>query len=111
MQNQAHFSGFVPEGGGAENNDELHDAVCFYANAKLARYLTRVTADVEYGDRLERVLFNTILGALDRDDDGSYLYYSDYQAHATRAITSASGRAARDAAAIGGGFPAQFAFP
>lgn len=51
---------------------------CFYASAKLARYLTMFTGDAKYGDGLERVLFNTILGALDPDDDGGYFYYSDY---------------------------------
>jgi DUF1680 family protein len=55
---------------------------CFYAHAKLARYLTLFTGDAKYGDGLERVLFNTILGALDPDDDGGYFYYSDYQANA-----------------------------
>jgi len=57
---------------------------CFYAHAKLARYLTSFTADAKYGDGLERVLFNTILGALDPDDDGGYFYYSDYQAKARK---------------------------
>jgi DUF1680 family protein len=57
---------------------------CFYAHAKLARYLTAFTGDAKYGDGLERVLFNTILGALDPDDDGSYFYYSDYQAKARK---------------------------
>lgn len=55
---------------------------CFYANAKLARYLTTFTGEAKYGDGLERVLLNTILGALDPDDDGGYFYYSDYQAGA-----------------------------
>jgi DUF1680 family protein len=57
---------------------------CFYAHAKLARYLTSFTGDAKYGDGLERVLYNTILGALDPDDDGGYFYYSDYQAHAQK---------------------------
>jgi len=57
---------------------------CFYAHAKLARYLTCFTGDAKYGDGLERVLFNTILGALDPDDDGGYFYYSDYQAGARK---------------------------
>lgn len=57
---------------------------CFYAHAKLARYLTSFTGDAKYGDGLERVLFNTILGALDPDDDGGYFYYSDYQAKARK---------------------------
>jgi len=57
---------------------------CFYAHAKLARYLTAFTGDSRYGDGLERVLLNTILGALDPDDDGGYFYYSDYQARARK---------------------------
>jgi DUF1680 family protein len=57
---------------------------CFYAHAKLARYLMSFTGDAKYGDGLERVLLNTILGALDPDDDGGYFYYSDYQAKARK---------------------------
>jgi DUF1680 family protein len=57
---------------------------CFYAHAKLARYLTSFTGEAKYGDGLERVLLNTILGALDPDDDGGYFYYSDYQGHARK---------------------------
>jgi DUF1680 family protein len=57
---------------------------CFYAWAKLARYLTSFTGEAKYGDGLELALLNTILGALDPDDDGSYFYYSDYQAHARK---------------------------
>lgn len=57
---------------------------CFYAHSKLARYLMAFTGDAKYGDGLERVLFNTILGALDPDDDGDYFYYSDYHAHARK---------------------------
>ncbi len=53
---------------------------CFYAYSRLARYLTSFTGDSKYGDGLERSLFNTILGALDPDDDGGYFYYSDYHA-------------------------------
>ena len=57
---------------------------CFYAHAKLARYLMAFTGEAKYGDGLERVLINTILGALDPDDDGGYFYYSDYQAKARK---------------------------
>jgi len=57
---------------------------CFYAYAKLARYLTCFTGDARYGDGLERALLNTILGALDPDDDGGYFYYSDYHAGARK---------------------------
>ena len=57
---------------------------CFYAQAKLARYLMAFTGDAKYGDGLERVLYNTILGALDPDDDGGYFYYSDYHSRARK---------------------------
>jgi hypothetical protein len=50
----------------------------YYAHSKLARYLLGFTADPRYGDGLERVLFNTILGARDPNDNGEYFYYSDY---------------------------------
>ena len=49
-----------------------------YAHLKLARYLLRVTAEARYGDSLERVLYNTILGVKDPQGDGHVFYYSDY---------------------------------
>ena len=67
---------------------------CFYAHAKLARYLMGFTGDARYGDGLERVLLNTILGALDPDDDGGYFYYSDYQARARKGYYHRNGPAA-----------------
>ncbi len=65
-------------------HDHFETPCCFYAHAKLARYLTCFTGDARYGDGLERVLLNTILGALDPDDDGGYFYYSDYHARAAK---------------------------
>lgn len=49
-----------------------------YAHFKLTRYLLRVTRDSRYGDSMERVLYNTILGAKPLLEDGSSFYYSDY---------------------------------
>ena len=49
-----------------------------YAHLKLARYLLRFTGESRYGDGLERVLFNTVLGARDPGADGRFFYYSDY---------------------------------
>lgn len=49
-----------------------------YAHFKLARYLLRFTGEARYGDGLERVLYNTILGAKDPSGDGHFFYYSDY---------------------------------
>ena len=67
-----------------KTRDHFETPCCFYAWAKLARYLTAFTGEARYGDGLERALFNTILGALDPDDDGGYFYYSDYQANARK---------------------------
>jgi uncharacterized protein len=49
-----------------------------YAHFKLGRYLLRFTADARYGDGIERVLYNTVLGAKDPKGDGYFFYYSDY---------------------------------
>ncbi len=49
-----------------------------YAHFKLARYLLRVTRDSRYGDSMERIMYNTILGAKPLLADGSTFYYSDY---------------------------------
>jgi DUF1680 family protein len=49
-----------------------------YAHFKLARYLLRFTGEARYGDGLERVLYNTVLGAKDPSRDGHFFYYSDY---------------------------------
>lgn len=49
-----------------------------YAHFKLSRYLLRVTRDGRYGDSLERVLYNTVLGAKRLEPDGRAFYYSDY---------------------------------
>jgi DUF1680 family protein len=49
-----------------------------YAHFKLTRYLLRVTRDARYGDSMERVMYNTVLGAKPLRADGSTFYYSDY---------------------------------
>ena len=64
--------------------DHFETPCCYYAHSKLARYLLRFTGESRYADGLEQVLFNTILGAIDPDDDGGYFYYSDYQAGARK---------------------------
>ena len=54
-----------------------------YAHFKLTRYLMRVTRDSRYGDSMERVMYNTVLGAKPLLADGSTFYYSDcnFQGH------------------------------
>ncbi len=49
-----------------------------YGHFKIARYLMTVSGDSRYGDSMERVLYNTILGAKPLLQDGSSFYYSDY---------------------------------
>src|SRR5215469_12012686 len=49
-----------------------------YGHFKITRYLLRVTQDAKYGDSMERVLYNTILGAWPIQADGTSFYYSDY---------------------------------
>ncbi len=49
-----------------------------YGHFKITRYLLRVTKDPHYGDSMERVLYNTILGAWPIQADGTSFYYSDY---------------------------------
>jgi len=49
-----------------------------YGHFKLTRYLLRVTRDARYGDSMERVMYNTILGAKPLQADGRTFYYSDY---------------------------------
>ncbi len=55
-----------------------------YAHFKLARYLLRFTGEARYGDGLERVLYNTVLGAKDPSGDGHFFYYSDYHSFAEK---------------------------
>src|SRR5215469_11441262 len=54
-----------------------------YAHFKLTRSLLCVTRDANYGDSMERVMYNTVLGATPLQADGTAFYYSDYsyQAH------------------------------
>jgi hypothetical protein len=49
-----------------------------YAHFKLTRYLLRVTRDSRYGDSMERMMYNTILGAKPLERDGRTFYYADY---------------------------------
>jgi DUF1680 family protein len=52
-----------------------------YAHFKLTRYLLRVSRDSRYGDSMERMMYNTVLGAKPLLADGSTFYYSDYNFH------------------------------
>ena len=58
-----------------------------YAHFKLTRYLLRVTRDSRYGDSMERVMYNTVLGAKALLADGSTFYYSDYNFQGRKVFT------------------------
>jgi hypothetical protein len=49
-----------------------------YGHFKIVRSLMRVTGESSYGDSMETVLYNTILGARPMRRDGVSFYYSDY---------------------------------
>jgi DUF1680 family protein len=55
-----------------------------YAHFKLTRYLLRVTRDSRYGDSMERMMYNTVLGAKPLMADGRTFYYSDYNFNGTK---------------------------
>jgi uncharacterized protein len=83
--------GFVKPGSGdlgaSLNSTHAHfETPCgAYGQFKIARHLMRVTADSRYGDSMERVLYNTVLGALPLQEDGRSFYYSDYNEKARKA--------------------------
>lgn len=60
-----------------------------YAHFKLTRYLLRVTRDARYGDSMERVMYNTILGAKPLQENGETFYYADYNLDAKRVYKEA----------------------
>ena len=49
-----------------------------YGHFKITRYLLRFTRDPRYGDSMEQLLYNTVLGAKPIQPDGTSFYYSDY---------------------------------
>lgn len=49
-----------------------------YTHVRLTRYLLRITRNSRYGDSMERVMYNTVLGAKPMQPDGRAFYYADY---------------------------------
>jgi len=60
-----------------------------YAHFKITRYLLRVSRDAHYGDSMERMMYNTVLGALPLEDNGRNFYYADYNFDAQRVYKEA----------------------
>jgi len=61
-----------------ESHNSFETPCGSYAHFKLTRHLLRVTRDSRYGDSMERVMYNTVLGAKPLMADGRTFYYSDY---------------------------------
>ena len=61
-----------------ESHNSFETPCGVYGHFKIARYLLRLTKDSAYGDSMERILYNTILGAKPTELDGRTFYYSDY---------------------------------
>ena len=59
-----------------------------YAHFKLTRYLLRVSGDAAYGDSMERVMYNTVLGAKPMHADGRAFYYADYNLTARKVFSN-----------------------
>lgn len=55
-----------------------------HAHFKLTRYLLRITKDSKYGDSMERVMYNTVLGAKPLNRFGKAFYQSNYRHHARK---------------------------
>ena len=76
--------GFVEPGKGRlgaslANTHRSFETPCgSYAHFKLMRYLMGLTGDARYGDSMEQVLYNTVLGAMPIEEAGWSFYYSDY---------------------------------
>jgi DUF1680 family protein len=68
----------------ADQNKSFETPCGAYAHFKLTRYLLRVTREARYGDSMERVLYNTVLGATPIQPDGHAFYYSDYTRRAKK---------------------------
>jgi DUF1680 family protein len=55
-----------------------------YGQFKITRYLMRVTGESRYGDSMETILYNTILGTRPIRSDGVSFYYADYNQDAKK---------------------------
>ena len=67
-----------------------------YAHFKLTRYLLRITRNPHYGDSMERVMYNTVLGALPLNRYGKAFYQSNYHGHAHKAYFDGYGHVMND---------------
>ena len=62
----------------SDNHKSFETPCGAYAHFKLTRSLLQVSGDARYGDSMERVMYNTVLGSRPLQPDGTAFYYSDY---------------------------------
>jgi DUF1680 family protein len=68
-----------------QRHDSFETPCGAYGHFKITRYLLCATGDPSYGDSMETVLYNTILGARPIRPDGTSFYYADYNNDAQKA--------------------------
>lgn len=77
-------------GDGLSNVHASFETPCgAYAHFKITRYLLRITGDPRYGDSMEQVFYNTVLGVKPIQPDGRSFYYSDYTYNADKGFFGA----------------------
>ncbi len=70
------------------SHNNFETPCCAFAFLKLSRYLFQVTRDGLYGDAMERILWNTMFGALPLQPDGHTFYYADNNNQAQRVYSA-----------------------
>ncbi|NYF50123.1 beta-L-arabinofuranosidase domain-containing protein [Tunturiibacter gelidoferens] len=85
----------------AKSHNSFETPCGAYAHMKLTRYLLRCTREGRYGDSMERVMYNTVLGAMPLQPDGHAFYYADY--HSQSSIDNAADTADTPNDALGSG--------
>ncbi|MCU1321681.1 MAG: putative glycosyl hydrolase [Acidobacteriaceae bacterium] len=68
----------------AKSHNSFETPCGAYGHFKIARYLMRVTGESTYGDGMDAILYNTILGARPIRPDGVSFYYADYNRDAKK---------------------------
>jgi DUF1680 family protein len=96
--------GVIVHSGVADRADSIEkgtlhfETICSsYAYLTLARYLLRITKDSTYGDRMERLIHNGVLGALPLNPLGKAFYQSNYHSPAWKEYFDGYGHVMDDA--------------
>ncbi len=72
----------------ADSHNNFETPCGTYAFLKLSRYLLQATRDGSYGDAMERLLWNSMFGALPLQPDGHTFYYADANRQAQRVYSA-----------------------